>query len=377
MTDQIDQLDRPFLESMHRRAAAPLDTSALLAGAQRRARRLRVRTYAARGLGGVLALVLAAGGVYWLGDDLAGPIDAGEASNGAPLDTPHPPVAEGAAADAKAIGTDPMLIHFSVADLVTDSELTVWQSVKGVERVHFKKNGRWGEVAIAQTEEPLNKLRDWHTVTAAGDQYIPEITLFSSALGEPDAERDLAVGGKPATLYWWRDADKEFAYLRWQPADGVWAQVSSSFGNAADTQGVRRIAEALRLDTVYRCAAPFTLTWVPAAMPLTSCRLALWHRGAFERFDSDVIFGDWSSAMEVSATPSAAPSHLKALHYRVGGKVVPVPASSELKVEVTAGGDGGESAVPKTDRDRLVHGVQVARDVDLGDMSSWPAEVLP
>lgn len=384
MTAEHDQLDRPYLESLHRRVEAPVDTLALLAGAERRGRRLRNRSYALRGLGGAVALALvAAGGVAGVRAlrDGDGPVVAGGPA-AETLHTPLPPVAPDASTAATAIGADPSLIHFSVPDLVTDSETTTWVSVEGLESVSFSRGGKWAEVSIARTESALDGLRDWHT-SSNGDPYIPGTPMVTPPSPSPDVTRSVTIGDKTGTLYSWSNPPEsagDWPYLRWQPAPGVWAQIFGSSAGSTDSREIGGIAAALRLGTAYRCAAPLELTTAPTGARLRSCHLTLSDRDAGMGFFSVLTAGTGKGELRIESGPKRAESDAKPPTTTVAGHPawqddfngtrLRIPMFGELNLEITGSGDYAGLPTVKD----VAEGVRVATDI--GDLSTWPAQTV-
>jgi hypothetical protein len=385
VTNELDQLDHRYLESLRRRMGAPVDTLSLLTGAQRRSRRARVRSYAMRGLGGAVALaVMLAGGmgvVRALRDDHPGLIVGGSDPTAATLHAPLPPIANGASTAASAIGTDPSLLHFTVPDLVTDSEVTTWTSVDGLESVEFRKDDRGAEVSIARSESALDGLRDWHT-SSNGDPYIPGTPMVTSPSPAPDLHRSVKVGDVTGTLYSWShppESAGNWPYLRWQPAPGVWAQIFGSFVDFNDAQPVVDIATTLRLDTVYRCAVPFELTSTPTGARLRSCHLSLFDRGTGQGFSSVLTIGTATAILRIESGPKRAepgeaptttidghPAWVDNFH----GTRLRIPTFGELSLEITGSGDYAGLPTVKG----IAESVHVATDID--DLSTWPARTI-
>ncbi|MGI5238145.1 hypothetical protein [Dactylosporangium sp. CA-139066] len=78
------------------------------------------------------------------------------------------------------------------------------------------------------------------------------------------------VAGRPATL----SVLGSLIQLRWQPVDGLWAQVIGS-GQHPDAAGAARVAAGVRYDTAYRCVLPLHLKSLPAGSHVTGCLLVL------------------------------------------------------------------------------------------------------
>jgi hypothetical protein len=128
-------------------------------------------------------------------------------------------------------------------------------------------------VSIARSEAPLDALRDWETA-GNGDTYLPGTKIDGTSLPAPDQQRAATVGGKPATVYSWSRSDTWF-YVRWQPVDGLWAQVVGS-GPDSTTEDALAVAAKLRLDQAYRCASPVRLPAVAAGSKVRLCEVTLW-----------------------------------------------------------------------------------------------------
>jgi hypothetical protein len=339
-----------------------------------------------RGLGVVVALAaVAAGGtagVRALRNDGAGPVVAGQTPSAASttLHTPLPPVATGASTAANAIGIDPSLIHFSVPGLVTDSEVTTWVSVEGLESVEFRKSGSGAEVSIAQTETALDELRDWHT-SSNGDPYIPGTPTVSPPLPAPDVSHAVTVAGRPGTMYSWSHPPESAgtaAYLRWQPAPGVWAQVFGSVARPADSQNIVKVAAALRLGTVYRCTAPFQLK-VPVGARLQSCHLTLSDDDATGFLSSVLTVGTGTGALRIESSPAGTvlktpPTTTVAGHPAwqddFHGTRLMIPTFGKLGLNIT--GSGEYAGLPTVKG--VAEGVRVAADPD--NPSTWPTQTV-
>lgn len=284
-----DQLERELLESLDRRASAPVDASALAVVAVRRGRRLRVRILAVRVLSGIVALaVLGVGGVLGvraLRTD-AMPVGVAPTQSSEPetdVEPPPPggwkvpalPVAKGVAGGGSApqqVGRDAGVLHFTVDGFAGDSEFTTWTSREGSESVEFRKGRAGFGVTIAPTVAALDALRDWST-SGNGDAYLPGASLNATPLPAPDQQVAATVGDRPATVYSWSTSD--IFYVRWQPVDGLWADVVASRPDGT-TQDALAVAAKLRLDQAYRCASPVRLPTATVFGPLRLCQVTLW-----------------------------------------------------------------------------------------------------
>ncbi|MFG2043289.1 hypothetical protein [Dactylosporangium sp. NPDC048998] len=303
-----DQLEQELRASLGRRADAPVDTIALAAVAMRKGRRLRGWTYAARCAAAAVAVGAVVAAVALLpgrgpGITTAGPPSdrpSWSASNqpswsasgppswsasgapwsasGAPAvggtespwvdgDAPALPVAAGvagAAADPGAVGADPAVLHFGLDATVARAATVAWGTGGGTESVDLVRADSAKYVAgLARDVAGLDRMRDEETTPP------------------PDwahgTESAMTVAGRPAVL---RVAGGHFT-LRWQPVDGLWAQVYG--GPRTEPQTGVAIGAGLRLGTAYRCVSPMHLAKVPAGMRLTGCGLAL---DGYDRNDS-------------------------------------------------------------------------------------------
>jgi hypothetical protein len=174
--------------------------------------------------------------------------------------------ASGAVDSPTAVGTDAGVIHFDLdlnaLDVAATSE---WTSAPGYEGVLVRsRNGR-PQIEVLLGREPGR---------------LDEVAGASMSVAEPrqprpDPPTATTVDGRAATLVRYGWAHKREAsrwVLRWQPVDGLYAQVLVFQPEPA---AANLAARALRLDVAQRCAVPLRVDAAPAGAPLTTCMTAL------------------------------------------------------------------------------------------------------
>jgi hypothetical protein len=267
-----DQLERDLTATLDRHAGAPIDTTALAASATRRGRRRRVRTYAACGTGVAALVAIAVLGLATLrpagnggltGDQpTPSPTTTATAPAASQWNAPSLPAAKGVPGAAEAPGqvaVDPGLIHFGV-EYPPATEVVTWTVQNGSESVRTQSSTVIYEVGLARVESALDGLLASHV---AGGDNAPEATRSATT-----------VAGRPATLFTVVNEGKDGWYrVRWQPVDGLWAEVTGTGYGTRD--GIFDVASKVRLTAAYRCATPFRLTKAPPGARLLSCSVGL------------------------------------------------------------------------------------------------------
>lgn len=110
-----------------------------------------------------------------------------------------------------------------------------------------------------------------------------------SYLAPLNAPHPTTVGGRPATAAVDLSDGHRSSLVRWQPEDGLWAQVTGAHDEAAALS----VANAVRIDRVYRCAVPFRLGTVPSGTEYQECDLTLYANGAFQAVGAIVGTSSW------------------------------------------------------------------------------------
>jgi hypothetical protein len=267
---------------------------AVRAGARRRQRRRRAVAGGAVIVFAVAALV-GVRGVLPGRSPVAGP---------PPAATPRPPRLDGAATVAASpaeLGADPTRFHLDLiglngADSVAGGALAAGDL------------GRWTSLSWAaqQGHEVLaGQLESGHEVRVEADRERDGLTWR-------DGPRwPVTVAGQPAEAV--AVADGSYA-VQWQPVAGVWAQVDVTTTDG-DVRAAIAIAERVRLDRVYRCAAAFRLIGVAPAR-FTRCSTDYWWGGP----------GPWAAGSGAWFTmDSDGPEYLVAV-----GEAVPVVPNATI-----------------------------------------------
>ncbi|BCJ56706.1 hypothetical protein [Micromonospora endophytica] len=246
-----DDLDQRLTATLQRHAGGSVDPTPLVAQARLLGRRSQRRR---RGLaaGGALAACAAlAVAVVALPP---GPAPDGPAGR---LALPQAPGTPGASARPEAVGTDPGIVHFTTEALVSSAETATWRAGRGVESVEFQGPSGAARFALARSVETLDQLQQ---------------TLSSA--GQPQPPVDVRVGARPGTAWFDKSDDRQLWFVRWQPVDGLWAQLDSY---AADRDEATATATLVRFDQAQRCVVPFRLEALPTGGRLLECSVTL-HR---------------------------------------------------------------------------------------------------
>jgi len=269
----MNHVDESITAAMRDRATGPVHVEELLGSARSRGQRRRTvqRTLAAAGVGAAILAVLGAVAVLPLGGGgsgadgnapagVAGPPGSGTAA-ATPYDGVRPPAATGAPALGQ--GGRPGQDHNFHLDVTEAKPQNIsWRSGPTWEYINTETAAGHFIASIGDSEASLDLAR-----AADGSELYGTPTI-----------RHPTVDGKPATYATsGLPGEARWAYLRWQPIPGVWAQVLTSFasdpGKNIDTDeaGIIEMARLLRFDRVYRCAVNFTLGWTPPGTAVASC----------------------------------------------------------------------------------------------------------
>ena len=173
-----------------------------------------------------------------------------------------PPAASGAAtatAEPAVVGSDPGLLHLSLAAPPGSYVNATWESGPGYESVQLVDDTQLARAAATGSGDDAEAM-----VTVSPRQETLRPALPAGAV----SHGTVAVGTSTATEY--RTGDGEF-YLRWQAGSGPWVQVLG----LTDEAKLRAVADAVRLDTVTRCVVPFRLAHLPSGLTPRTCQLSL------------------------------------------------------------------------------------------------------
>lgn len=345
-------LDRRLAATFKDRAGGDVDPAPIVERARRRGRRLRLRR---RGLiGGAAAAacaVLAA---------LALVIPAGRAPDGATVPAaapalPDAPGQPGAATRPDLVGTDPGVVHFTADALVAGAEYATWSAGRGAESVEFHGPSGQARVVLARSVATLDALRQ---------------TLGSS--GRPQPPTEVRVGGRPGIA--WMDPSPfdspDLWFVRWQPVDGLWAQLDIYATARDEATGA---AGRVRFDGAGRCVVPFRLRSLPPGARLLECSVKLGRaaRGAFA--DGSLVVGDGSGrwltvrAQRAPAGAGAGAGDLVAGAYRVGRQGSDVLEMFVEPCHVEAFLNGWGHGYTESQALTVLGGYQPARDIDQPD----------
>ncbi|WP_433312168.1 hypothetical protein ACQP0U_26595 [Micromonospora sp. CA-269861] len=294
----FSDLDQQLATTLKHRAGGDVDPTPIVEQARHRGRRLRVRR---RGLiaGGVAAACVALTSMV-----LAIP-------GGPRTDEPFAPAAAlmlpAAQSDATTrpedVGADPATVHFSTDSLVNGAEYAAWRAGRGTESVEFRGPTGQARFVLARSEVLLNELQQ---------------TLSSE--GRPQPRTDVRIGDRPGFAWFDPSGDRKLWFVRWQPADGLWAQLDTYATTRDEATGT---ASRVRFDGARRCVVPFRLESLPPGGRLLECSVTLGRsaRGSF--VEGSLVVGDdagrWLTVRAQLAPDSreARPGDLVAGPYRV------------------------------------------------------------
>ncbi|MEU7613714.1 hypothetical protein [Micromonospora sp. NPDC049204] len=264
----FSDLDQQLAATLKQRAGGDIDPTPIVEQARQRGRRLRRRH---RGFvaGGVAAACLALTAVVAL------PIGGGTDDPIMPAATllpPEMPGQAGATARPEDVGADPDVVHFSVDSLVDGAEYATWRAGRGIESVEFRGPTGQARFALARTVTSLDEL--------------PQ-TLSSA--GRPQARTDVRVGDRPGVAWFDPSGDQKLWFVRWQPADGLWAQLDSY---ATGRDEATATASRVRFDAAHRCVVPFRLESLPPGGRLLECSVTLGQSEHGDFVDGSLVVGD-------------------------------------------------------------------------------------
>ncbi len=268
---------------------------------------------------------------------------------------PAAAAARPASVDPTVVGADPGLLHFDLpASAVSGSVTTAqWTSIDGLERL------------ILQAEPIASGAK---AVAAPGLQI--QVSREKDALdpiGGPTHQ--VRVGTRTGTLA----SDQGGGRLRWQPVDGVWAELQAA---GTDAQLIH-LAGAVTFDHVLRCAVPFRLTWVPAGSTLEACSMVFDDHGeatgsATVRIGAGAVtvaVGPGASVRAPTTTINGRPATVRSYPGDGGNVVLQIDVDfGDHVVELLAEGGHDEATVR--------HLAEGYRDVAGTDPAAWPVSPL-
>ncbi|MEU0550923.1 hypothetical protein [Micromonospora sp. NPDC005979] len=273
----VSDLDRRLAATLAHRAGGDIDPTPIVEQARQNGRRLRRRR---RGLlaasAAAVCVALAAVGLTVPG-----------------ADDPTPPATtlllpETTVQNGRAVGADPTTVHFSADALLNSAEYATWRAGRGSESVEFRGPDGAARFALARSVAALDAL--------------PQ-TLSSS--GRPQPRTDVRVGDRPGVAWFDPSGDQKLWFVRWQPADGLWAQLDTYAATSDEATGT---AGRVRFDGARRCVVPFRLESLPAGARLLECSVTLGRseKGAFA--EGSLVVGD-DAGRWLTVRAQSAPGH--------------------------------------------------------------------
>ncbi|MET8202955.1 hypothetical protein [Micromonospora taraxaci] len=265
----FSDLDQQLTATLQHRAGGDVDPTPIVEHARHRGRRLKLRR---RGLvaGGVAVACVAVTSVV-----LAFPTGRGSDDPimpAAALMLPEASGQSGAIARPEQVGADPATVHFSTEALVDGAEWATWSAGRGTESVEFRGPKEQARFALARSTTALDGLQQ---------------TLSSA--GRPQPRTEARVGDRPGVAWFDPSGDRKLWFVRWQPADGLWAQLDTYATTQDEATGT---AARVRFDSARRCVVPFRLESVPPGGRLLGCSVTL-GRSRDSRFvDGELVVGD-------------------------------------------------------------------------------------
>ncbi|MEV1112825.1 hypothetical protein AB0I95_29885 [Micromonospora sp. NPDC049751] len=257
----VSDLDRRLAATLAHRAGGDIDPTPIVEHARQNGRRLRRRRR------GLLAASAAAACVALAAVGLTIPS----------ADDPIPPATtlllpEATVQNGLAVGADPTTVHFSADALVGGAEYATWRAGRGSESVEFRGPDGAARFALARSVAALDAL--------------PQ-TLSSS--GRPQPRTDVRVGDRPGVAWFDPSGDQKLWFVRWQPADGLWAQLDTY---APISDEAIATAGRVRFDGARRCVVPFRLESLPAGARLLECSVTLGRSEKAAFVEGSLVVGD-------------------------------------------------------------------------------------
>ncbi|WP_327041775.1 hypothetical protein OG400_00465 [Micromonospora ureilytica] len=344
----FSDLDEQLAATLRHRAGGDVDPAPIVEHARYRGRRLRLRR---RGLiaGGVAAacvaltsVVLAIPGVRSTDDPImpAAALMLPEAQSDG---TVRP----------EEVGADPATVHFTTDALLNDAEYATWRTGRGIESVELQGPSGQARFALARTEALLNGLQQ---------------TLSSA--GRPQARTEVRVGDRTGVAWFDPSGDRKLWFVRWQPADGLWAQLDTYATNRDEAAGT---AGRVRFDGAHRCVVPFRLESMPPGGRLLECSVTLGRSARDSFVDGSLVVGDASGrwltvrAQFSPAGDEAGPGDLAAGPYRVRRQGSDVLKMVVKSCHVEAFLKGWGNGYTEAEGLAVLGGYRPARDLDRPD----------
>ncbi|MGI5523441.1 hypothetical protein ACQEUX_21285 [Micromonospora sp. CA-259024] len=343
-------LDQQLAVTLRHRAGGDIDPTPIVEHARHRGRRLRLRR---RGLiaGGMAAACVALTSVVMAisasrtADDPIMPATA--------LILPTASTQTGATARPEDVGADPAVVHFSTDTLVSGAEHATWRAGRGTESVEFRGPGGQARFVLAGSVASLDGLQQ---------------TLSSD--GRPQPRTDVQVGDRPGVAWFDPSGDRKLWFVRWQPADGLWAQLDTYATTRDEATGT---AQRVRFDGTHRCIVPFRLDSLPPDGRLLECSVTLGRSEGGSFVEGSLVVGDASGrwlTVRAQLAPDgreARPGELVAGPYRARRQGSDVLEMTVKPCLVEAFREGWGSGYTEEDGLAVLGGYRPARDLDRPD----------
>ncbi|ABP52561.1 hypothetical protein [Salinispora tropica] len=245
-------LDQRLATMLQHQAGGDVDPTPIVRHARHRGRRLRLRRrgLVAAGAAAACAALAVVVMVAPLGrTPVAAPVTP------IALVLPDAPGQPGAVARPDLVGTDPGVMHFVTDALVHGAVSATWTAGRGVESVELRGPNGQARLMLARSTEMLDEQQQ---------------TLGSE--GRPRQHSDVRVEGHPGVAWFDAAGDRQLWFVRWQPADGLWAQLDIY---AAGRDEATAAAGRVRFDGAQRCVVPFRLQTLPSGGRLLACSVTL------------------------------------------------------------------------------------------------------
>ncbi|WP_030488155.1 hypothetical protein [Micromonospora chokoriensis] len=348
----ISDLDQQLATTLKHRAGGDIDPTPIVEQARHHGRRIRRRR---RGLiaGGAAAacialtsVVLAIPGVWTIDD----PIPSVDPFMRQVLSLPDAPAQTGAIARPQEVGADPATVHFSADTLVSDAEYATWRTGRGTESAEFRGPTGQARFVLARSEALLNELQQ---------------TLSSA--GRPQPRTDVRVGDRPGVAWFDPSGDRKLWFVRWQPGDGLWAQLDAYATTSDEATGM---ASLVRFDGAHRCVVPFRLESLPPGGRLLECSVTLGQSVRDPFVEGALVVGDDEGRwLTVRAQPApngdkARPGDLVAGPYRARRQGSDVLEMTVKPCVVEAFRKGWGSGYTESEGLAILGGYQPARDLN-------------
>ncbi|GAA1501102.1 hypothetical protein GCM10009827_009130 [Dactylosporangium maewongense] len=375
-TELVDSI----ADALRPRGEGDVDVAALRAGTMARVRSARRRRIAVAAAGVVAAVAvtvtvepqLTAGRVPETG---APPnVSANRSSpRAAALPAANVP---GAAQRPDTVGTDRAVLHFDVDLAAFGGTGALWETEPGRERVSVWTGSGTRDATTDQTakvviSQTLDRAQFGGMTTRTLPPNSPAPVTVTVA-GRPGKIQAYPGGWEAAKVAW---------VLWWQPADGVWAEVTMDADDAGTV--VAAAATGIHLDRSQRCAVPIRVGAVPAGTEWENCMTVMapagadgrsWQAGSLEfrgpRGDTLILaYGDirdWDADGD-KYVPNRIVRGRPAMWFPSGpGHQLAVPDTGGRNLFVSMHGEN----VTEQDAVALAEGATFSDD--LVDLDTWP-----